>query len=87
MAVKQLQISVTDTPARIDDYQDADLKPGREMIFTPDVDLYVGDEDVTIEDGFKVAANGVLSVDLGSGDKLYGVCETSGNVSVLLTGV
>lgn len=52
------------------------------------VTVYVGASDVTTTDGFPVAAGESLSVDLQSGEVLYGIVATGTQAAnVLRTGV
>jgi hypothetical protein len=90
MAVVSASVSVATTATRLDS-GDGDLVSGSTVLVTVPAGgatVYVGGADVTTANGFPLAAGASVSVDLNSGDLLYGIVAASTQaVNVLRVGV
>jgi hypothetical protein len=90
MAVVSASVSVATTATRLDS-GDGDLVSGSTVLVTVPAGgatVYVGGADVTTANGFPLPAGASVSVDLNSGDLLYGIVAASTQaVNVLRVGV
>lgn len=81
MAVDGRRVTVGTSATRLDT-ADTDSVSGKSITVKPDTTaIDLGDDTVTSGSGFEVAGDATLTVDLASGEELYGIAA-SGTVTV-----
>jgi hypothetical protein len=89
VAISTAQVAVSTTAAKLTTTP-TDSRAGSSIAITAPsaADLYVGGSGVTSSNGFRVVAGATLTVDLQSGEDLYGVLASgTGTAYVLRSGV
>ena len=85
-AIKPTAVTVGATATAIP----ATARKGRKSILVKnvgDASVYFGDDTVTTANGYPVAANGILELDLGENVVLYGIVATGTQEVRILEGV
>jgi len=86
MALSTAQVAVSTTAVELTARAATD--PRSSILVTPTVDLFVGPAGVTAATGYKVPAAGSVGLDLGPGERLYGITASgTGTAHVLRSGV
>lgn len=78
MAVSAEAVAVATTAVALNDGT-----PGRLVVMAADAGLFIGGSDVDTTDGFPLAADTPLTVNVDSGEILYAITATTGTVNVL----
>lgn len=87
MAVEAAQVPLGTTAVEVTRVPDIGDR-AYSVALTPTVDTFVGPAGVTAANGYRVPAGATLAVDLGSGERLYGILASgTGTAYVLRTGV
>jgi hypothetical protein len=86
MALETAHVPVSTTRAELTNRPATD--PRNSVLVHCTVDLYVGNVAVTAANGFLVPAGSVVSLDLESGERLYGILASgTGTAYVLRAGL
>lgn len=80
MAITTQQVTVGTAATELTS-TDRGGRDGSRILVTPSADVFVGNAQVTASNGYRVAAGGTFSDDLGVGERLYAVVA-SGTATV-----
>jgi hypothetical protein len=86
MALETAQVAVSTTRVELTNRPASD--PSNSLAVHCTADLFVGDSGVTAANGFLVPAGSTLTLDLQSGERVYGILASgAGTAYVLRTGL
>lgn len=83
MTVKTAEVDVTDEPTIL---TDGGRAHSIDVTNTGESTVKLGGPDVTMDDGLELAAGASISVDLGAGEDLYAIADTTGTVTTFRAG-
>jgi hypothetical protein len=87
VAVSSEQITVETSAVELSSAESGAVAGSKIMVTNGAAVVFLGGSGVTTLTGLSLAANATLTVELNHGERLYAICATSSDVSVLRTGV